>query len=76
MPLLSTQRPYSIFITMTQAEVKALPDDKLLEAWEEIKTIFRMGAQEHFGKQQGLIFFVDFVNVSSEISKRGLDDNK
>lgn len=58
---------------MSKAEVEALSDEDLIKAWNEIKAAFQANLPPHLSKQQGLIFFADFVNVSGEMSKRNLD---
>lgn len=61
---------------MSRAEVEALSDDDLKKQWEQIKVAYRSSLPQHLSDHQSLVLFADFINVSSEMDKRGIKTNE
>jgi hypothetical protein len=58
---------------MKKEEVENLSDEDLLSEWEQIKQAYKFGLPQSLSYQQNNILFANFVNVSSEITKRKLE---
>jgi len=61
---------------MSKEEVQNLSNEDLLSEWVVIKAAFSSPLPQHLSNHQSLILFANFVNVSDEITKRGLDKQK
>jgi hypothetical protein len=57
---------------MSRAEVEALSDEQLLDAWEQVRVAYQSSLPQYLSYHQSLVLFADFVNISTELKKRQL----
>ena len=56
---------------MSKKEVEALSDEALKKEFEQVIAVMKSGVGANLSYMQGNYLFVHFLNVSSEMSKRG-----
>ena len=58
---------------MTKQQVEGLTNEDLQSQWVQIVQAFRLRMQLNLSHEQFNILFADFVNVGTEMDKRGIN---